>query len=112
MQPLPGCLDPVLEAMALPAPGFDQHDPGGLYEQGAQVAIAALGYLAQDGAVPGGDLPGNESQPGGKVAALGEHIPGTDRCHHRTGDDWPDAGHAHQPLAASILACESVDLTR
>ena len=72
--------------MALPALGFDQHDPGRLHEQDAQVAIAALGYLAQDGAVPGGDLPGNESQPGGEVAALGEHIPGADRGHHRTGD--------------------------
>jgi hypothetical protein len=38
-----GRLDPRLEPMALPALGFDQHNPSRLHEQDAQVAIAALG---------------------------------------------------------------------
>src|SRR6266436_3130902 len=36
---------PELEPVALPRLRLDQHDPGGLNEQDAQVAIAALGYL-------------------------------------------------------------------
>lgn len=46
-------LDPRLEPVALPALGFDQHDPCGLNKQNPQVAIATLGYLAEDGAAPG-----------------------------------------------------------
>ena len=52
VQPLLGRLDPGLEPMALPALRLDQHDPCRLNEQNPQVAIAALGYLAEDGAVP------------------------------------------------------------
>src|SRR5262249_31019715 len=47
-----GSLDPRFEPVALPAFRLDQDDPGGLDEQRAQVAIAALGYLAKDGAIP------------------------------------------------------------
>src|SRR5271167_1699712 len=42
VQSLLGCLDPVLEAMALPALRLNQHDPRGLHEQNAQIAIAAF----------------------------------------------------------------------
>jgi hypothetical protein len=70
MQPLLGRLEPRLEAMALPAPGLDQYNPCGLNEQNAQVAIAAFRYPAEDRAVPGRDLLGDESQPGGEVAAF------------------------------------------
>src|SRR5260221_9182147 len=47
----------TLEAVALRAVGLDQHNPCRLDEQDTQVAIAALGYLAEDGAVAGRDLP-------------------------------------------------------
>jgi hypothetical protein len=53
MQPLLGRLEPRLEAVALRAVGLDQHNPCRLDEQDTQVAIAALGYLAEDGAVAG-----------------------------------------------------------
>src|SRR5262245_54708428 len=53
MQPLLGRFEPRLEAVALPALGLDQHNPCRLHEQDTQVAIAALGYLAEDGAVAG-----------------------------------------------------------
>src|SRR5262249_16634993 len=44
MQTLPGRRDPGLEPIALPMlwPDLDQHHPGGLNEQRAQIAIAAL----------------------------------------------------------------------
>src|SRR5258708_1970 len=48
-------LDPRLEPVAVPMlwPDLDQHDPGGLNEQTAQIAIAALRYAAEDRAVAG-----------------------------------------------------------
>src|SRR3984893_12866207 len=48
-------LDPRLEPIAVPMlrPDLDQHDPGGLNEQSAQIAIAALRYAAEDRAVAG-----------------------------------------------------------
>ena len=59
MQPLLGRLEPLLEAVALPALGLDQHNPCGLHEQDTQVATAAFRYLAEDGAVAGRDLLGD-----------------------------------------------------
>jgi hypothetical protein len=50
-----------------------------------QVAVAALRYLAEDGSVPGRDLPGNEAQPGGEIVALGERIACADCRYHRAG---------------------------
>src|SRR5262249_61319095 len=98
--------------MALPALSLDQHDPRRLHEQNPQIAIAALGYLAQNRAVTGRHLSRDEPQPGGKVAAFGKGITSTDRGYHRAGDDRPNAGHAHQPLATRILARDRFDLVR
>src|SRR5215468_1712629 len=112
MQPLLGCLEPRFEAVPVPALRLDQYDPGGLNEQNAQVAIAALRYLAEDGAVAGRDLLGDEPQPGGEVAAFRERIAGADRGHCCASDDWPDPGHAHQPLTTDILACHRFNLAR
>src|SRR5262249_30427320 len=109
---LPGRLDPGFEPVALPAFRPDQDDPGGLNKQHAQVAIAALGYLAQDRAIPRGDLLWDKPQPSGEVAALVERIPGADRRHHRAGGNRTDPRHTHQPLATSILACQRIDLSR
>src|SRR5262245_24776141 len=46
-------------AVTIPALRLDQYNPCGLNEQNAQVAIAALRYLAEDGAVAGRDLLGD-----------------------------------------------------
>src|SRR6185312_2079822 len=89
-----GRLDPALEPVTLPALRLDQHHPGSLHEQNAQIAVTALGYLAEDGAVPSRDLLGYETQPGGEVATFRERVASTDRGHHRAGDDWPDARNA------------------
>src|SRR5580700_10254966 len=50
VEALPCGLDPRLEPVAVPMlwPDLDQHDPGGLNEQTAQIAIAALRYAAED----------------------------------------------------------------
>ena len=70
MQSLLGRLEPWLEPVTIPALRLDQHNPCGLNEQDPQVAIAALRYLAEDGAVAGRDLLGDEPQLGGEVAAV------------------------------------------
>jgi len=46
-----------------------------LHEQNAQVAIAAPGDFAEDGAVSRRDLLGHQSEPGAEVAAFGETSP-------------------------------------
>src|SRR5215472_16694006 len=112
VQPPLGRLDPGFEPVALPVLRPDQDDPGGLNEEGAQVAIAALRYLAKDCAVSRRELFGDKTQPGGEVAALGGRIPGPDRRHHRARDNRPDPRHAHQPLATDILARNCIDLAR
>src|ERR1019366_3533478 len=76
------------------------------------VAVTPLRYLAEDGAVPGRYLLGDKAQPGGKVAALGEHIPCADRCHHRAGDDRPNARNTHQPFTTGVSARDGFDLFR
>src|SRR3974390_2871712 len=86
VQPLLGRLDPALEPMTLPALRLDQHHPGSLYEQNAQIPVTALGNLAEDGAVPGRDLLGHKTQPGGEVATFRERVASTDRGHHSAGD--------------------------
>src|SRR6266567_1467486 len=103
VQPLLGRLEPGLEPVALPALGLDQHNPRRLDEQDAQVAIATLRYLAEDGAIPSRDLLGDEPQPSGEVAAFCERIAIANGSHHRAGDDRPDPRHAHQPLAQPII---------
>src|SRR5262245_36364137 len=98
MQPLLGGFDPGFKPVAFPALRPDQHHPGRLYEQDAQVTIAALGYLAEDGAVSGRDLPRHQPEPGSEIAALGEHLAIADRRHHGARDDWSDARQASMPI--------------
>ena len=95
--------------MSLPTLRLDQHDPRCLHEQNAQVAVAPLGYLAEDCAVASRHLLWHEAKPGGEVATFGERLAGADRGHHSAGDDRPDARNAHQPLAAAVLARKGCD---
>src|SRR5216684_7446470 len=108
----PELLDPGLEPVAFPALWPDQHDPGRLHEQDAQVAIAAPRYLAEDRAVSSRYLLGHQSKPGAEVAAFGEHISSANCGNHRARDDRPHAGHRHQPIACRILMGERRDLGR
>ena len=61
VQPLFGGFNPGFEPMTLPTLRLDQHHPGRLHEQDPQIAVTPLGYLAEDGAVPGRDLLGNKA---------------------------------------------------
>src|SRR6185437_16471494 len=112
MQPLLRGFDPGFKPVPVPTRRLDQHDPSCLHEQDAQVAIAALGYPAQDGAVPGGHLSRYKPEPSGKVAALRKRLARTDRSDHRAGDDRANAGHAHQPLAGAVSVGQGLDLGR
>ena len=56
MQSLLGSLDPALKPVPIPAYRFNQDYPGRLHEQNTQVAVTALRYLAEDGAIAGRDL--------------------------------------------------------
>jgi len=90
----------------------DQHNPRRLNKENAQITIAALGYLAEDRTVAGGDLFGHESQPRSEVAAFGEAISRSYRRHHRTRYNRADPRHAHQPFATGIMVRQRLDLSR
>src|SRR6266702_4523115 len=107
-----GGFDPGFEPVTFPVRYPDQHNPCRLHKQNPQVAIAAPRDLAEDRAVSRRDLLGHLSEPGGKVATLGEYISCANRSHHRARDDRTNAGHAHQPLATGILARDGFDLVR
>src|SRR4051812_33264593 len=85
MQPLLGGLDPRPEPVALPSGRFHfyKDDPCRLHEQDAQVVIAPLRYFAEDGAVPGRDLPPGDSTSGGVARMRGSSARRT-RCPCRT----------------------------
>src|ERR1700732_1885403 len=91
-------------------PDLYQHDPGGLNEQTAQIAIAALRYAAEDRAVACRYLLRHQSKPGAEVAAFREHVSSADRGYHRARDDRADARDRHQSLAAFVLTSQCFDL--
>ena len=75
MQSLPGCIQPSLESMTIPALRFDQHHPRGLHEQNTEVAVAPLRYLAEDSAVARGDLFGTRPSQAAKSRPLEKTSP-------------------------------------
>src|SRR5262252_4418312 len=76
----------------------------------AQVLVAAFGNPAQDGAIAGGDLLGDETKPGTEVAALGEGVTGSDGGNRDAGDDGADAWHRHQALTGRVVLSKQLDL--
>src|SRR5712672_4264050 len=70
VQPPPGGFDPGFEPVTFPVLYPDQHNPGRLHEQNAQVAIAAPGDFAEDRAVSRRDLLGHQSEPAPKSRPL------------------------------------------
>src|SRR5262249_21584056 len=67
-------------------------------------------YAAEDCSVSSRDLFRYQPKPRAEVAALRKRVSRSDCGHHRTRDDWPNAGYAHQPLAAFILPRQRFDL--
>src|SRR4029453_12556463 len=112
VQALLGRLDPRPEPIALPSlwRDLDQHHPGGLNEQPAQITIAAPRYAAEDRAIAGRHLFGHQSKPSPEVAAFRKCIAGANRSYDRTRDDWADTGHRHQSLATFVLTRQCCDL--
>jgi hypothetical protein len=80
MQPLLGGLDPRLESVALPSVRFHFHknDPCCLHEQDAQVAIAALRYLAEDRLIFNDNHDGTGGYVGNHGAAVLGEVAGVD----------------------------------
>jgi hypothetical protein len=105
MEPPLGGVDPGLEPVVLPALWPDQHHPGRLHEQNPQVAIAALGYLTEDGVVSRRYLLGHQSKPGAEVAAFGEQFSSADRG---AADSFRSSGRSGQALGLQ----KSTDLQR
>ena len=58
-----------------------QHRTGAVDEQGAQVHVTVLGHRAETLFAAAGMLPWRESQPGGKLAPVAEHVRVTDTGH-------------------------------
>jgi hypothetical protein len=61
-------------APAKPKAGYFKLNIRGRYGRAAAIAIAALGYLAEDGAVSSRELFGHQTQPGGEVATFRERL--------------------------------------
>src|SRR5215471_6356519 len=112
VKPLRCLLDPGPQTLPFrPGPPLEDH-VGGLHEQCPHVFVSALGYLAQDRAIPGRLLLRYQPQPGGKIAPLLEAGAIADRRHDRAGDDRAHARNAHEPLATLVLLCQCFDLAR
>ena len=69
----------------------------------SHIAIAAFGYLAEDGAVTGRDLLGDKTQPSGEVAALRERITTPDRSYDCAGDFLLKEPRIRSP--SSVMQC-------
>src|SRR5262245_64477258 len=61
-------------------PDLDQHDPGRLDEQGAQIAIASFRYATEDCSVSCRDLFRYQPKPRAEVATFRERISRADRA--------------------------------
>src|SRR5262245_60853650 len=70
VEALAGSLEPGFEPIAFPVLRPDQYDPGCLNEEHPQVTIAAPRYAAEDGAIAGRDLLGNEARQAAKSRPL------------------------------------------
>ena len=92
------------------ARALDQDDVRGLDEQCAHVLVAALGDLAEDGAIAGQLLSRHQTEPGTEVAALLEAGTVANGGDDRAGNDRANARHRHQPLAALVLFGQRLDL--
>ena len=110
----------------LPAPGFDplepatpgihlaiddpQHRAGTMDEEGAEVAIPALRHPQQRRLPPRRMLPGDETQPGGKLAAILEVGRIAHGCHQCGGGQGANPGQLRQPLTGLVGGEEPLDL--
>ena len=78
-------------------------------EQGAQVALTALGNAQQALLAPGGVLSRGYAQPGREASARVEDLRIADGGHRGAGGEQPHAGHLRQAPARLVLAMPGAD---
>ena len=64
-----------------------------MYQERSKIGIPALAEAQQIGLAAGRVLPGHETQPCGKLAAIVEVLRVSDGGDQRAGADWSDAGY-------------------
>lgn len=74
-----------------------QHRPGAVREQAAQIAVTALADAPQIAPHAGGGLARCEAEPTGEIAAAPERVNVRDRTDERGGGDDADAGDLLKP---------------
>jgi hypothetical protein len=69
-----------------------QHNTGGLHEEHAKVAVAALGDAPEDRSITSGHLLRNQTEPGSKITPTCEGRSIADRRDNGARDDGPSKG--------------------
>lgn len=78
-----------------------------MYRERSKIGIPALTDAQQIGLAASGVLPGHETQPRGKLAAIVEVLCVSDGGDQRAGADWSDAGYLSDLGAEFIVAMPS-----
>jgi len=104
VQPLSRGGKPRSKAVLHPVPWPKQNDAGGLHEEHAKVAIAALGDTPEDRSIPCGYLLWDQTEPSSKIAATCESSSVADRGDDGARDDRTYAWYCHQmPTRLRVL---------
>jgi hypothetical protein len=104
VQPLSRRGKPRSKAVLYPVPWPQQNDTGGLQEEHAKVAIAALGDASEDRSITCGYLLGDQTEPSSKVAAACKGCSIADRGDDGARDDRAYARYCHQvPTGFCVL---------
>src|SRR5215470_13593531 len=102
--------DPATAGIGLAAGTIDGC-PCPMNQQRPEVPVASLTNPQEALFAATGTLPGYEAQPRGQMPSVGK-LPGVaDRGHQRRGDHRPDAFHAVELLALSILGIDPLHHT-
>jgi len=109
VQPLSRGGKPRSKAVLHPVPWPKQNDAGGLHEEHAKVAIAALGDTPEDRSIPCGYLLWDQTEPSSKISAACEGSSIADSSDDGARDDRADARYCHQmPTRLRVLG-ERID---
>lgn len=92
--------EPVLLGAESGQDGAGAHD-----EQAVQVMVAGLGDAPQPRFAAAAVLPGNQFDPCGNLAAVGEFVAAAEAGEKRTGGGGANAGQLHETFAARVFAC-------
>src|SRR5215813_12628615 len=93
-------------------PDAKQHGTSTVDQHASQIDVAALADAQQFLFAAGGVLPGNDAQPGGKVAPAPKGSSVADGGYGGAGDQRTEAGNLVQPPAERILFADALDFLR